>query len=247
MTVYLRGVELFESGDYAGALRHFVSLAREVHDPREKAGVLLDQANCYWQLGLEDQAEHCLATAHELVGADPIGSLTTRLGQACLLIEQGRFQNALIVIDRVLADSRDLLEHSEFHCLRREVTLQRSVVLIHLARYCDAVPDLEAVLAEQPDGETYAYLARCYYEVKRHADAQRCFDLAIQHGLAEESHATLHYFWGRNYWELGEFVKARQHLRLSAQTGLSIGALPEAHDRLPAGKHAPHFAALGGD
>lgn len=254
MTAFVRAVEFFESGDYEAALQQFAALVEQTPDSHERAGFLLDQANCYLELGRFEEADHCLAAGNELVGSDPIGRLGAQLGRACCLIEQDRFQDALKALDDLLKESNEILGRADLRGLRREAKLQRSVVLIHLTRYCDAVPDLEEVCTEQPDGEVYSHLARCYYEIKRHADADRNFALAFQHGVPEESQPAFHYFYGRNYWELGDFAKAKQAFMISAQMESPSASQSHVHEmlaatsRLLAGQaDAVTYTALGGD
>lgn len=252
MTAFIQAVELFDAGDFAGALLQFTALAHLASDPKEKAGFLLDQASCYAQLGCDEDAERCLAEANELVGRDPVGLLITELGRACFLLEHNRFADALAILNRLWEENRELLKQSELPGLGRDIRLQRSFVLIQLTRYCEALPDLQAICTEEPDGEACSYLARCYYELKRHAAAEHSFLLAAQHGISDESRAAFHYYFGRNYYELGNFAKARQEFVLSAQAGTSTPPRSQVYEMLAAtcrllGGHedAARYVAMG--
>jgi tetratricopeptide (TPR) repeat protein len=245
-------VELFESGDFKSALFQFEALAQHATDSKEKAGFLLDQANCYTRLGCEEDADRCLAEARKLAGNDRIGLLISELGHACFLLEQNRLAEALGVLDLLRDQNRDLFDETEFLALRRDVQLQRSFVLVQLNRYHEALPDLQEICAAQPDGEAFTLLARCYYELKQYATAEQTFVMAAEHGISDDSRAAFHYYCGRNYYELGNFAKAKQEFMLSAQSGNTTPPRTQVYQMLAAtcrllGGHedAARYAAMG--
>jgi tetratricopeptide (TPR) repeat protein len=252
MTAFIHAVELFESGDFDGALLQFAALCRESVDPKEQAGFLLDQANCYMQLERPDDAERCLNEARELSGSDQCGRLIVGLSHACLLLEQDCFAEALEALNVLLEESELVLDKPEFLALRRDVQLQRVFVYIQLNRYREALPDLEAICSAQPDGEALHFLARCYYELKQYLAAEAAFTLAVEHGIPDEQRASFHYHRGRNYYELGEFAKAKQEFVLSAGEATSMPPRSQVYEMLAAtcrllGGHedAARYAAMG--
>ncbi len=252
MTAFIQAVELFENGDFEGALQQFSALAERASDPNEKAGFVLDQANCYAHLGQDEQAERCLTEAKSLAATDEAGRLIAELGDACFLLERKRFNEALAALDALRDAHCGLLNQSDFLALRRDVGLQRSFVLVQLNRYSEALPELETICNTQPDGEALMLLARCHLELKQHETAEQSFLLASRHGIPDESRAVFHYYCGRNYYELGNFGKAKQEFVLSAQAGTTPAPRAQVYEMLAAtcrllGGHedAARYAAMG--
>jgi tetratricopeptide (TPR) repeat protein len=254
LTPFTCAVEHFESGDYENALQQFAALVEGTSDPREKAGFLLDQANCYAQLGDDKEAHRCLELANQFAGDDPMNRLIGELERTCLQVERGQLQDALSALTDLLERNKTTLKRAEFVGLRRELQMQKGVVLFQLARYDGALPDLVAICEEYPDDESLLYLGRCYHELGRYAAAAQSFSRAIELGVSDESRAAFHYYFGRTYYELGEFAKAKQQFMLSAQNGepsaphRQVEKMLEATCRLLAGhENAALYAARGGD
>ena len=252
MTAFVHAVELFEMGNFEEALRRFSALAHHASDPKEKAGFLLDQANCHSRLGRNQDAERCLAEARALAHTDQAGRLITELGSACFLLEQERYTEALSVLDLLSVARGGSLEEPELLALHREISLQRGFILIQLGRYSEALPELKSVCETQPDGEALSLLARCRLELKQHEAAERSFMLAVEHGIPDESYSAFHYYRGRNYYEAGEFGKAKQEFVLSAQAGSTPAPRAQVYEMLAAtcrllGGHedAARYAAMG--
>jgi len=252
MTAFVQAVELFEMGDFEGALLQFTTLAEHASDPKEKAGFLLDQATCYTRLGRDERAERCLEDARTLATTDRTGWLITELGYACLLLEQKRFVEALSVLNLLRGEHNELVADPGLSLLRRDLDMQRSFVLIQLSRYHEAIPDLEAICETQPDGEALSLLARCHLELRQYEAAEECFLLADQCGIPDDSRAAFHYYRGRNYYELGDFTKAKQELVLSAEAGSTPTPRAQVYEMLAAtcrllGGHedAARYAAMG--
>lgn len=252
MTAFVQAVELFEMGRVEEALLQFAALAHHASDPKEKAGFLLDQANCYARLGRNQEAERCLAEARVLAESDQAGRLITELGNACFLLEQKRYGEALSVLNLLNDVHGGLLEEPDFLPLRRDISLQRSFVLIQLSRYSEALPELEGVCEVQPDAEALSLLARCRLELRQHEAAEQSFLLAIEHGVPDDTRAAFHYYRGRNYYESGDFGKAKQEFVLSAQAGSTPAPRAQVYEMLAAtcrllGGHedAARYAAMG--
>lgn len=252
MTAFIQAVELFENGDFENALQQFSLLAEHASDPKEKAGFVLDQANCYAHLGNDEQAECCLAEAKALAGTDQAGRLITELGHACFLLERKLFNDALVILNLLRDEHRGLLQQPDFLALRRDVDLQRSFVLVQLNRYGEALPELENVCENQPDGEALSLLARCRLELKQYQAAEQSFLLAAQHGIPHDARAAFHYYCGRNYYELGNFNKAKQEFVLSAQAGTTPAPRAQVYEMLAAtcrllggDEDAARYAAMG--
>lgn len=252
MTAFVRAVELFEIGDFEEALRQFSALADQVSDPNAKAGFLLDQANCHTLLGRNHEAELCVAQARTLVETDQVGGLITELGTACFLLEQKRYVEALSAFNLLSNAHAGLLEQPDFQTLRRDISLQRGFILIQLNRYSEALPDLESACETQSDGEALLLLARCRLELKQHEAAEQMFLLAMEQGIPDDCYSAFHYYRGRNYYEWGDFCKAKQEFVLSAQAGTTPTPRAQVYEMLAAtcrllGGHedAARYAAMG--
>src|SRR5258708_3066433 len=168
------------------------------------------------------------------------------------MIERNRFPEALKILNDIL-DDPDANSNDKFGGVLRDVTIQKSIVLMHLGRYSDAASDLETMSASEPDGEVYFYLARCYYEIGRFADAKQAFERGIECKVPQESETEFHYFCGRNYWELGDYASARRHFVISAQSNSShppqspAQAMSTATSGSLAGLEDPRkYSAIGG-
>jgi tetratricopeptide (TPR) repeat protein len=174
-----RAHELCDSGKFADALELFKGLAFQSAYPVEEAGFLMDAATCYGEIRDLDQARICATKAKQLVEGDAMASAQIDFVVATLLIDEGKREQALEELTRLSKNYRSVLETGEGRQLHEEIETQRAYTLMHLAKYEEARPILEAAgsyeLGNESKSRVCCHRGRCYVELGLYDAAREQF------------------------------------------------------------------------
>lgn len=222
-TNYAEASKLSNAGKFQLAVDSFRSLASQSIDPLEKANYLIEEAECHRHLMEFDKAGQCTTEAKQLVGSDVIASLQIRYFDATLLISQGRRDEALAELSKILKDHSQDLQQGEGRELHEQIQIERGFTLMHLERYADARLALEEVatfvLSADRRSDVQCHLGRCYFELGLYAEARLQFQQAEIIGISDEWSLPFHYYWGYTLYKEKEFAAARRQFLLCLQTG----------------------------
>lgn len=224
VTSYQEARNLFSSGRFQTAADCFKLLAFESNDSLEKANYLIEEAECYRQLGEFGKASTCVGAAKELANSDVIASAQIAFFAATLLVTQGKRDEGLQAMSTILREySNKLLAGEAGRELYQQIQMQRGFTLMHLARYKEARPLLEEVTSFQLPSEcrtdVHCQLGRCYSELGLHSLAKAQFLLAQELGVSDEWASTYHYYFGYALYEVKDFTAAKRELLLCLQSG----------------------------
>lgn len=117
------GHELFYEGDFGKALAIFASVQSRASDPRELCAILLNEAQCYRLLRRFAEAHAVCDRALELSKGNDEGTVSAWIVKTHILVDEGRFSDALSVIDSSLRCYPDLERNQQL--LRRGELLGR--------------------------------------------------------------------------------------------------------------------------
>lgn len=222
-TSYTEASKLSDAGKFQLAADSFGSLASQSNEPLGKGNYLIEKAECHRRLMQYDEASRCVAEAKNLVGGDVVSCMQIAYFEARLLASQGRREEALEMLSRLLRDHQKDLTEGEGRELYEQIQTHRSFALMHLERYAEARPLLEEVATfELPAdwrSDVLCQLGRCYFEFRRYADAREQFQLAEALGISDEWATTCRYYLGYSLYELADFATAKRQLILCLQSG----------------------------
>ena len=214
---------LCEAGKFSEALEHFKTLESKSTDRSEKAGYLADLATCYHELGNLSQAEICIAKAKELVMDDPLGSAQIDYLAAIFLIEEGKPEQGLQKLSRIVANNTEVFRSEEGRELYQRIQVERAFTLMHLSKNQEARPLLEEALSfdleREPKSSLHCHLGRCYCELSEFSQARDQLLLAESIGIPEDWKATFHYYFGYTLFELNDFAAANRQFIVCLQSG----------------------------
>jgi tetratricopeptide (TPR) repeat protein len=221
-----RGRELYSLGRFREAIEHLQILLSQDVPPIQKAGYLVDQANCYSELRQFGDSLNCLAEAKKLASDDTLARAQIDFCTATVLLKDDMREQGLEALSRMLSEYADLFRDStDARELYEQVQMQRGLSLMHLSKISDALPLLKEAVSFELDQESksnvHCHLGRCYHELAFYDLAKEQFQLGQALGITEEWDATFHYYFGYTLYELGDFSRARRELILCLQSSSS--------------------------
>ena len=181
--------------------------------------------------------------------------------EAKLLIEEGRKESALTILDTLTIEYATFLSSSDFEDIRNEVQILRGILLVDARRYREAQPLLDN--ASAPSGwEALVshYKARTYFELSDFEKAKSLLLEALNQEAISIWSARSHYLLGRIYYGAAEFLNAKaefeQCLKLadpdfvgankvfewleSTAKALTVGSISDAKDPRVGNKPRPN-------
>jgi tetratricopeptide (TPR) repeat protein len=220
---YEEALNLSSSGKFQAAADSFRLLALRSSNLLEKANYLIEQAECYRQLGQFEKAGACAISARELTNNDRIGSAQVEYFMATLLIAQEKREEGLLALSTILRDySKELECDDDGRELYEQIQMQRGFALMQLARFADARPPLEEVCLSQPGKchpDVLCHLGHCYVELGLYAVAREQFQLVGELGVTDLWAPAYHYYFGYALYELKDFAAAKRELLICLQSG----------------------------
>jgi|GEM_PF-808523 tetratricopeptide (TPR) repeat protein len=216
-------IQLVEAGQFQRAIQCFRSLVERNSDPGKKVDYLVCQANCWIQMGAVGEARHCLATAEEIAETGSVARLQIDVVVATMLVDEGKSEDALQELSRLLTKYKKQIHIDEFRELYENIQVQRAFILMHLSRNDEARPILEEaqsfeLLEEGARSSVHCHLGRCYVESAEYQSAKQQFLDAQRIGVPEDWEAPFRYHFGYALYELGEFGAAKREFILGLQS-----------------------------
>jgi tetratricopeptide (TPR) repeat protein len=199
----------------------FKSRASQSTQPLEKANYLIEEADCYRQLGEFEAAMACAISAKETVRGDALSSAQTDYYAATILIAQGQSEKGLQALSLVLEEYPNVFQGEEGQQLYEEIQLQRGITLKESGDYQNARPLLEEALSFRLSADTSAtvryHLGSAYFDLHLYGLAKNQFGALATLGVRDEWAAGYHYNFGFALYELKEFRGAKRELLLCLQ------------------------------
>ncbi len=223
MTTYHEGLQLSRAGKLQEAIGHFKELASTSTDLLEKANFLIEEADCYRQLGQFEQAHACVNEAKKFTGCDGLATAQVDYFDAILLIAEGKSEEGLHALSIIGEKYQNELVGQDGRELYEQIKMQRAFALIQLSRYKDARVILEEVvrfpLSDEYRRDVHCHLARCYFELGHYRLAREECELVDKLGPSDEWATTFRYYFGYTLYESKEFDLAKRQLLLCIQSG----------------------------
>jgi tetratricopeptide (TPR) repeat protein len=215
---------LSEAGKFEEALQHLHAIRLEGLGHSEKISVLLDEATCYSRLNQVPRAQACIAEARCLAEGDDEASASADFVASVSLIDQGKREEAVNALSRLLSRYSTLLRKPDERELYEAVQLQLGFTLMFMARREAARPILEEAvsfkISTTEKSRVLCHLGRCYHELAMYQEAKEQFNKAQELGIPEDWESTFHYYFGYTLYELKEFQAAARELVLCLQSGV---------------------------
>jgi tetratricopeptide (TPR) repeat protein len=134
-----RAHELCSLGKFREAIEHLQILLSQDVPPIQRAGYLIDQANCYSELRQFEDAARCFADARKLAVDDTMARAQIDLCAAQALLADDRRERGLEALSEMLSKYADFFQNDkESRELYEQVQLQRGFSLMHGSKYKDA-------------------------------------------------------------------------------------------------------------
>jgi len=233
-----RAVSLRDAGDPREAARQFHILANDAADSVERAMILLNESTCLCQMGNTAAARKCWLEASSLVPKESEFRPSIEDQEAFILVTEDRTQEALEILDRIVAKYGNLLARNDKRHLYERIQINRGSHLVYLGRFSDARPLLEEALSfdEAIKGARFYYdLGLMYFNLNKFPQSKGHFETALKMGLRDGWGGQAHYYLGVIYAREGALARAKNELELSLQeAGTSKLSKQDIYARLAA-------------
>ncbi len=224
---YLRARELIDAGRIEEALELFESVLKSVSDPVDRAYPAYGVAKCLWKMGRKEEARKHL---QEIIGGLPeghFGRLDLQFINARWYWEEGKFEEALQILDSVLPRSREYLDVPEGQELYRDIQVSRGILLAEFERSREAIPVLEETLSldlwNEQRAEVLYHLGICYYDLENRDLAKEKIQAAIQAGLQNSWAVRAHHYLGLIHFQNRAYAWAKQEFEFSERHADEVG------------------------
>ncbi len=224
-----RATQLADSARLQEALSQYEALFPQLEEVDDKVTVLIQQIYCLNHLGRAEEARRRLRTATELLPSGSENRPHLDYAEADILAAEGKREDALRLLDRIIANRASLIKTQHSEELYREIQQRRAVLLIELGRDKDARPILEEVLTFGVGHVSVPFYAGvCYFGLAEYDLAKKHYEDALRKGLPPvwEWQARVHL--GPIYYAEGALAKAKLQYERAEVLGSEIGAQP--HD-----------------
>ena len=230
--VFGKAIRLRDEGQHNEAAEIFLSLARQIDNAFERAGMLLNVANSLKSAGHLADARKQLNLARELlisgqdcVFAKPDGEMRHRLligadvEEARISAAAGDVSGAIASLDAILTRQSSALSSDGYADVYQAIQRDRAFLLTDSGRCEEALPILvEANSADPHDRWTLFYLGYCYHITDQYLEANSKLEEAISLNLPSVFESQAHCLVGVAYFKLGNYTKAKIELEEGAKT-----------------------------
>jgi len=220
---------LRDSGRVLDALEGFQRLQEPTADPEKKAVLLLNEVTCYMILERFGDARQRLDEASRKIPADSALWLSVEYTDACLMKEEGKPEEALDKLEKLLSCNPGLSRDQERSYLYEEIQQRRAALLYQLGENEKVIPLLEEVLSfEMSPGDrsrNLCILACCCRTLHRYERAKELYLEAREIGVPENWEGRVHWDLGITHYHLREFGKAKQEFLL-CERGIAGYGIP---------------------
>jgi tetratricopeptide (TPR) repeat protein len=199
----------FEQGDFTGAIEILTDVRSRTSDPRELTSILLNEAQSYRLLRDFTNAHAACDRAIKLSEDDDEGNVSGWIVKTDVLVDEGRFSDALDVIERSL-NRYPWIE-------RNQQLLRKAELLAHNGQHTEAIPILNSLLGapEFQDSEIATInhtLGVSYGTLADYKNALRHFQRAQVPDLPEGYRANNSFWLAKVASVQGDFGSAKHHL-----------------------------------
>jgi tetratricopeptide (TPR) repeat protein len=228
---YEEAERLSSSKQLREAADMFEVLSSHTKDPLETANFLIEEAECFRQLGEFERARECTARARKQAADDLVACAQVESFAAKILISEGKQEEGVSELSRILKEYPGVFEDPEGRELYNQIQIQRGFTLMHLAQYSDARGALEEVdinqLAREIRADLHSHLGACYVELGLYSSAADQFQPASEIGVSDDWAPTFHYYFAYALYKLKKHAAAKRELLLCCQ---ATGGGPPRND-----------------
>ncbi len=222
-------MKLGKVGRLDEAARGSEALAARAESDDDRASLLTGALVFSARLGRLADARRILGRLMPLEVSDPEVRLNAEFCEPCLLIQEGRAEEAIAAFRKMLQLHHDALHEDRFRYLYEDIQCRTGLALVSVARFAEALPILrEAVdfTSDKAAGEQevrYA-LAVCYEETSDPEAAKHEYHAVIAFNAKSDFAERARYRVARIYMMTGGLAQARKLLEAVLQA--SPGASP---------------------
>jgi tetratricopeptide (TPR) repeat protein len=216
---YYELLELDRVGQPEAALAGLRELLHCAENSDEKSVVLLATVGRLTKLGRAKEAREALASAYRIVNKNSEIVARVLFIDACLDIDDGKWQQALKKLDDLTSSFPALLSQPDEQDTARDIQRKRGIVLYELHRPAEARPLLESAATQEDEKPTVLYyLGRSRCDLGDLEGAKQAFREALagdlHHVYQPSAHYTLgliHYWQGQHAWAIREYEWCLEH------------------------------------
>jgi tetratricopeptide (TPR) repeat protein len=223
-------LKLKQSGRLEEALREFHAVAESASDLKDKVIVLLNEVSCASILRRFDYARELLRQVANILPEDSQLEIELRLHEASILIDEGKYSDALQALDALLPDCMQL-RNTEYSYIYEGLQVRRGYMLVHLGRYKEAYEQLREAVTfdlQEADKELVTfYLGLCSYELNELETAKRYFKYVISSNLDADLVVRSHYYNGLALYRTGAMAWAKQEFE-ACEAKVAGSSIPKA-------------------
>ena len=210
-------MKLGKVGRLDEAARGSEALAARAESDDDRASLLTGALVFSARLGRLADARRILGRLMPLEVSDPEVRLNAEFCEPCLLIQEGRAEEAIAAFRKMLQLHHDALHEDRFRYLYEDIQCRTGLALVSVARFAEALPILrEAVdfTSDKAAGEQevrYA-LAVCYEETSDPEAAKHEYHAVIAFNAKSDFAERARYRVARIYMMTGGLAQARKLL-----------------------------------
>jgi tetratricopeptide (TPR) repeat protein len=220
-TQFDHAIGLRNAGHYRQALEELSELETLTSVPSEKAIVLINKSACHAAAGNLTEAKSSLREALKLAPDDRRIVINVDFHEACLLEEEGEYQESVDAGTRILQKYREVSKSSEYRFIYERLQRGLGLSLTQLGEHERAIPILEEAasfdLPLDAKSVVYCHLGLCYHKLGKDDLAIKNLETARSIELTKGWEAALPYYLGYSYFRKKQFDKAKEELTLSQQ------------------------------
>jgi RHS repeat-associated protein len=200
-----------DAGRVEEALRELAALTESTPEPEGKATLLANQSTCLIILGRLQEARRQLSLARRVAPRTQI-HLYLDFEDAGLCTHEGKWHEALAILDRLQREYGELLLTTDHRELYEQVQIVRGGALRALARFREARTVLEECLrfhlSAKDERHVLYNLGLCYGDLGESERAKQALLEALQKGLQGSDAVSSHYYLGTIYSAEKAYAKA---------------------------------------
>jgi len=212
-------IELTNSGRTEDAIRESGMLLAKATDANEKASLLTGALVLCSRLGRFGEARQTLDQIRQLEISDAEVRLNAEFCEPCLLMDEGKHEEAVLAFASMLQRNRDILGEALFRYLYEDIQSRRALALFGLSRFTEALPILQEAIGfsfeEAVDDQRIHYaLGVCCEETNGTEGAKREFFRVVGFNLKNGVEEQARYRLARLHVKAYAFAQARKQLEI---------------------------------
>lgn len=224
--------KLQDEGKLAQAVDEFLAVARETHDPIDKAGALINAATTLRALNQFQRAGEVLEEIGKLVAyakanvadepaeAEKISWLevVSQLEQADLISQSKGAQYGLELFEKLGVRYSRELQEPYLRDRYLYLVIRKGILLTDVGRCAEALQFFTEAdsLDQEENGVVKYYLGHCYLSLKDYRLAEKALTTALRVKLQPDLEARAHCLLGRTWNMMGRYSQAKLELERCA-------------------------------